>query len=182
MMLWALHRHLTAGGDEGPAPSRAAAAETFDLTTVAPPSPWHDVPLFVDGCGLHGQDGLSPEQRAQMDTDGHIVLPAALTPETTRRAIEGLGRVERLQKDFDRTPLGQRKAEIHRQLQLDLPEAEAEVLRGELREWGPDGSHGLRMSIGQLAAEHDEYLESIVGHPEMLALARSVLGDGLRFD
>jgi hypothetical protein len=156
-MLRALHRHLTADG-LAPSPA-AAAAETFDLTTVAPPSPWHGVPLFVDGHGA----GLSVAQRARMDTDGHVVLPAALTPETTRRAIEGLARVEQLQKDFDQTPLGQRKAEIHSQLRLDLPAAETQALRAELGEWGPGGSHGLRMSIGQLAAEHDAYLESIVG-------------------
>ena len=40
----------------------------------------------------------------------------------------------------------------------------------------------MRLGIGQVVAEHDEYLESIVGHPQMLALARSVLGNELRFD
>ena len=91
-----------------------------------------------------------------MDSDGHILLPAALTAETTQRAIQGLRRVEQLQKDFDQTPLGQRKAEIQRQLQAadSLPEAEVQALQAELREWGPDGTHGLRMSIGQLAGEH----------------------------
>lgn len=32
------------------------------------------------------------------------------------------------------------------------------------------------------AAEYDSYLESIIAHPQMLALARSVLGEDIRFD
>lgn len=32
------------------------------------------------------------------------------------------------------------------------------------------------------AAEYDHYLESIIAHPQMLALARRVLGDNIRFD
>lgn len=32
------------------------------------------------------------------------------------------------------------------------------------------------------AAEYDDYLESIIAHPQMLALARGVLGDNIRFD
>lgn len=32
------------------------------------------------------------------------------------------------------------------------------------------------------AAEYDHYLESLIGHPQLLALARSILGDNIRFD
>jgi hypothetical protein len=32
------------------------------------------------------------------------------------------------------------------------------------------------------AAEHDSYLESLLAHPQMLALARSILGENIRFD
>jgi hypothetical protein len=32
------------------------------------------------------------------------------------------------------------------------------------------------------AAEYDSYLESLIAHPQMLALARSVLGETIRFD
>jgi hypothetical protein len=32
------------------------------------------------------------------------------------------------------------------------------------------------------AAEYDSYLASLIAHPQMLALARSVLGDNIRFD
>jgi hypothetical protein len=134
--------------------------------------------LAIPGMG----HGLSPDQREELDTNGHIVLPAALTPETTQRCIDALTHIEELQREFNESALGRRKAEIQRLLQKHPNRTEERELRRELREWGPDGSMGLRMSIGQLTAENNEYLESIVGHPEMLALARSVLGDELRFD
>ena len=38
-----------------------------------PASPWHDVPLFDEGIF----PGLSAEQKATMDMDGHVVLPGA---------------------------------------------------------------------------------------------------------
>ncbi len=34
----------------------------------------------------------------------------------------------------------------------------------------------------RFAAEFDEYLESLIGHPQMLELARGVLGEDIRFD
>ncbi len=34
----------------------------------------------------------------------------------------------------------------------------------------------------RFAAEYDEFLESLIGHPQMLALARQVLGQDLRYD
>ena len=34
----------------------------------------------------------------------------------------------------------------------------------------------------QIAAELDEYLESLIGHPQMLTLARQILGDEVRYD
>ena len=35
---------------------------------------------------------------------------------------------------------------------------------------------------GKYAAEHDAFLASLIGHPQLLALARSVLGDEIRYD
>ena len=174
MMLRAIARQLA------PAPSAGQQQEIVaDVTAVAPPSPWHDVPMFVDGA----RGGLTPEQRAQMDIDGHIVLPGIITEETTARAIAALARVDQIAADFAQSPAGRRQAELRALVQQkDVSEERKQQAQQELREWGPDGSHGNRMSINQVIAEHDEYLESIVGHPEMLALAKSVLGDDIRFD
>ena len=173
-MLRAIARQLA------PAPSAGQQHEIVtDVTAVAPPSPWHAVPMFVDGA----RGGLTPEQRAQMDIDGHIVLPGIITEETTARAIAALARVDQIAADFAQSPAGRRQAELRALVQQkDVSEERKQQAQQELREWGPDGSHGNRMSINQVIAEHDEYLESIVGHPEMLALAKSVLGDDIRFD
>jgi hypothetical protein len=35
---------------------------------------------------------------------------------------------------------------------------------------------------GKYAAEHDGFLASLIGHPQLLALARRVLGDNIRWD
>ena len=84
MMLRAIARQLA------PTPSAGQQEIVTDITAVAPPSPWHDVPMFVDGA----RGGLTPEQRAQMDIDGHIVLPGIISEETTARAIAALARVK----------------------------------------------------------------------------------------
>ena len=152
---------------------------------VAPPSAWHSWPLFKSGSALLVEDGgLSQAQKQQLDLDGHVLLPGVLTPETVERTVSALARIDELEADFARTATGQRKAEILKRLEQTqgLSLAKQQELQGELNSWGADGGQGMRMAIGQVVAEHDEYLESIVGHPQMLALARSVLGDELRFD
>ena len=44
----------------------------------------------------------------------------------------------------------------------------------------PEGTKGHEP--GRFAAEFNRYLESLIGHPQMLGLARSVLGEEIRFD
>ena len=111
------------------------------------------------------------------------MLPGVLTEETCARTIAALARIDELQAEYDSTAEGQRKIEIHSLLQQqDLTGAERQDLNDELNSWDDDGGHGMRMGIKQIVAEHDEYLESVVGHPQMLALAKSVLGDPIRFD
>ena len=152
---------------------------------VAPRSAWHSSPLFKPGSALLVEDGgLSQTQKQQLYLDGHVVLPGVLAPETVERTVSALARIDELEAEFARTAMGQRKAEIRQRLEQPqrLSPAERQELQRELNSWGADGGHGMRMGIGQVVAEHDEYLESIVGHPQMLALARSVLGDELRFD
>ena len=152
---------------------------------VAPPSAWHSLPLFKSSSTLLVEGGgLSQAQKQQLDLDGHVVLPGVLTPETVARAVSALAHIDELEADFAQTVMGQRKAEIRQRLEQSqrLSPAERQELERELNSWGADGGHGMRLGIGQVVAEHDEYLESIVGHPQMLALARSVLGDELRFD
>lgn len=46
---------------------------------------------------------------------------------------------------------------------------------------GPEEAPGER-SPGKYAAEYDGFLASLISHPQMLALARSILGDDIRYD
>jgi hypothetical protein len=44
----------------------------------------------------------------------------------------------------------------------------------------PDDQNGDRP--GRHAAEHSDYLESLIAHPQMLTLARRILGEDIRYD
>ena len=84
----------------------------------------------------------TPEHKAQMDLDGHIVLPGLLTDDAQQRLTESLSKIHSLS-----------------------------------RSTGP-GPKPTTM----YAAEYDDYLASIIDHPEMLELASGVLGEDIRYD
>ena len=81
------------------------------------------------------------KEKAQLDRDGHFLLPGILTAATCQKLIAALARVEAL-------PSGE--------------------------------EHQAKPS--RFAAEYDDYLASLIAHPQMLALAHGVLGDEIRFD
>ena len=141
-------------------------------------SPWHSVPLF-DTAKHPG--GLTPEQKATMDMDGHIVLPGILTPDTVERLIDRLSAMNDLDAVFQRERAAKRK-QLEQARDAAKTAAEKEAAERALSSWAEDGGLGMRLSVGACIAEHDEYIESVVGHPQMLALARSILGDDIRFD
>ncbi|HIG18887.1 MAG TPA: hypothetical protein EYQ31_17190 [Candidatus Handelsmanbacteria bacterium] len=79
-------------------------------------------------------------QKLRLDEDGHVVLPALLTPETCARLTTSLSYIQSLMPgDEDHRP-----------------------------------SH--------YSAEYDDYLASLIDHPQMLDLARRILGPEIRFD
>ncbi len=79
-------------------------------------------------------------QKQRLDEDGHVVLPALLTPETCARLTTSLSYIQSLMPgDEDHRP-----------------------------------SH--------YSAEYDDYLASLIDHPQMLDLARRILGPEIRFD
>lgn len=138
-------------------PSEAAAAEAHPSAELelqlAPASPWHTVPLFDTGM-QPGGGVLTLEQKAQLDLDGHVVLPGILTQETCDRTIASLAHIYELEAEYDRTPEGKRKAEIRDLLQHpDLSGAEKQQLNDEINTWAEDGGHGMRMGIRQVS-EH----------------------------
>lgn len=81
------------------------------------------------------------EEKAQLDRDGHLILPGLLTPQACDRLVSALSHIEDLIKAGVKDPLPNHNA-----------------------------------------AEYNAYLESLIAHPQMLTLARQVLGDNIRFD
>lgn len=84
---------------------------------------------------------FGPAERAQMDRDGHFLLPGILTEDACTRLVDALAQIEELVAAGVTEPLPNRNA-----------------------------------------AEYNSYLESLIAHPQLLALARSVLGEEIRFD
>ena len=81
------------------------------------------------------------KEKAQMDRDGHLILPGLLTPQACDRLVTSLSHIEDLIKAGFKDPLPNRQS-----------------------------------------AEYDNYMESLIAHPQMLTLARQVLGENIRFD
>ena len=79
-------------------------------------------------------------ERAQLDMEGHLILPGLLTPKACERLTTALAGIQSL-----------------------LP-----------------GDEDYRPN--HYAAEFDEYLASLIHHPQMLDLARRVLGEDIRYD
>ena len=84
---------------------------------------------------------FNAQEKAELDRDGHFVLPGVLTPEACAQLTQSLARIEELVDAGVKDPLPNRNA-----------------------------------------AEYDSYLESLIAHPQLLGLARQVLGETLRFD
>lgn len=80
-------------------------------------------------------------EKAQMDHDGHFLLPSILTDQACEKLVQAMIHIEELVQAGVTNPLPNRNA-----------------------------------------AEYNSYLESLIAHPQMLALARRVLGENIRFD
>lgn len=82
------------------------------------------------------------QERRELDSDGHFVLPGVLTHEAQEMLTNSLSHIYEL---------SQRSS--------------------------TEGHEPNRFS-----AEYDSYLESLIAHPQMLDLARRVLGEDIRYD
>ena len=136
---------------------------------------------------------LTDDQKARMDTDGHLVLPGILTDEAVDRLIASMSKIQTIASTIEHTSEGRRaRATLSKSFQSWM-QAHADALPSEkdakrtkfqeelakLRAHYPE----LRkLGVGQTAMEYDDYLESCVGHPQMLRLAKDVLGEDIRFD
>lgn len=136
---------------------------------------------------------LTPEQKAQLDSDGHLVLPGLLTDDAVDRLIGSMSKIQTLSSQVDTSTEGFRERAAMQKIFMsqmkameEAPEDEKTAKREDfqaemetLREKFPELK---RHGIGATAMEYDEFLESCVGHPQMLGLAREVLGQDIRFD
>lgn len=161
--------------------------QTEEDQKVVAHSPFHKLPLFKSGVRL------SDKQKAQMDTDGHLVLPGILTDEAVDRLIASMSKIQTLASTIDQTSDGHRaRASLQKSFQAWMQthgdasqaakDAKREEFQEELTKLRAQHPELQKLGVGQTAMEYDEYLESCVGHPQMLRLARDVLGENIRFD
>ena len=155
------------------------------LLSPSEPHPVHAMELF-DRAQFGA--GITPAQKAQMDHDGHLLLPGLMTPAATARLIEAIRRVGEF---GGRWKAGNRPKAILARLRemaeaLDPASAsyaaDVAALQREKAEMYAQYPHAGDHSPGACPYEWDEFMEGIIGHPQMLALARGILGDDIRFD
>jgi len=84
---------------------------------------------------------FNEQHKAELDRDGHFILPSILTPQASEKLTESLSHIQSLNPT-------------------------------EVK--GHEPNH--------YAAEYDQYLENLIAHPQMLELARKVLGSEIRYD
>ena len=147
----------------------------------------HAAPLFDLSKQLIAPDGgLTAAQMQQLDCDGHLLLPGLLTPEATESiagAIKQVGSFGGKWKAKHRP-----KAELAqlREMAIRAGGAESDAdatafakVAGELATRFPAaGMH----SPGACPYEWNTTMAGVIGHPQMLRLARAALGPDIRFD
>lgn len=97
---------------------------------------------------------FGPEQRQRFDHDGHFLLPGLLTPAACHRLTQSLSTIEAMSGTESKTETA--------------PKSEVSSQRD--------------VSPQRYAAEYDSYLASLIAHPQMLSLVRTILGENVRFD
>jgi phytanoyl-CoA dioxygenase PhyH len=95
---------------------------------------------------LFGPLTFGSAEKAELDRDGHLVLPGLLTPQACDELVLALSRIRALQLAH-----------------------------------GPERGADDR-TPNEYAAEHDGFLASLIPHPQLLGLARAVLGPIIRYD
>merc|ERR1711879_733381 len=123
----------------------------------------------------------------ELQRDGHLVLPSILTPATVDRLMVALQKVQEREAMCQKKRKGGKefialaKKYAPRMENCRKPEYDSGFIGGwqTLRQKFQDLR---RLTPGQVAAEQDEFLESVIGHPQMLALARNILGQDIRWD
>ena len=123
---------------------------------------------------------FGPNERAAMDKDGHILLPGILTDATCQRLVQSLAYINTLVHDGGTPMVPMRMARMLRRKETALSKTYMKVVD----RYPPAARVAgiLNPLPNQNAAEYDSYLASLIGHPQMLNLAHTILGDNIRFD
>lgn len=126
---------------------------------------------------------FSAAEKEELARDGHVVLPNLLTDDTSQNVREALRRIHDITRsDPDLRAFHKLERELHR---LRGSGRRDEASRARLRELLA-GTRALQAKIGyrpgQVCGEVDAYLREVIGHGQMLGLARAVLGGDIRFD
>ena len=136
---------------------------------------FHRMPLFDPSWEF------TPDMKAQMDKDGHVVLPGLMTAEAVEIATAACARVQAIHEEFTArlTPL--RRAHEAR-VAAATSDAERDALEEERWAPGADGDFNLVLNPGSNCAEIDPFFEAALGHPDMRQIVEGVLGEDWRFD
>jgi hypothetical protein len=190
-MLRTVASHLV--GDEAHVRSTSPRPTTSACSPHEPtldPHPLHSTPLFSPGAF---KDGLAASQLASLELDGYLLLPGLLTPSVTEQLIQSIKDVSAIgatwkQRNRPKSALAklrQRQAELEGAGPVYASDGHAERLvaferdKAMLLEQFPQAQDH---SPGACPYEWSSFFEGVIGHPDMLQLARSVLGNDIRFD
>lgn len=167
-------------GSSGHPSVATSSASSINWTTLEPLLRCHNVPLF-------SRFEITQEMRDDFNREGHLLLPGILTEEATAKMIASVENVKRID---DQKRATQRGRKAISDFLKRWPKAQQDCKKvdfnfqflselEQVRNTNPD----LRWLLPRhVAAEHDEYLESVIGHPQLLAIVRQILGDDIRFD
>lgn len=140
----------------------------------------HQRPLFKPGFAF------SSEMKGQLDHDGHIVLPGLMNEEMIDICTRALHAVQ-----ADNDAFNDQVAPLRQAWQSRFDSAERDGRDEEFLEalhnerWSPGaggGEFNLVLDPQKTAAESSPCFEGIMGHPELVQIVASVLGEDFRVD
>lgn len=135
----------------------------------------HRLPLFKSAFVF------TPEMKATLDHDGHIVLPDLLTSEMVDMCSESLRAVQAENDAFNERAAPLREAWESRMATAGSEE-EREALHEERWKPGAIGELNLFLDPQKTSAESSPLFEGILGHPDLQRIVVAVLGPDFLFD
>ena len=136
----------------------------------------HRLPLFKPGFEF------TSEMKATLDHDGHVLLPALLTPEMVDMCTRSLHAVQAETDAFNQIAAPLREAMTSRVAAAESEEEKEALLEQAFEPGAAAGEFNLFLDPHKTAAESSPLFEGILGHPELLKMVVAVLGSDFRLD